>query len=63
MAEKRQIMAITHSGTLDRLFDKAAMKCVKCSAAMGACDCWTKCPCGWSFEKGTKCRNPTHSHG
>lgn len=34
------------------------VKCVKCGASMGQCDCWTKCVCGWSFEKGGKCNNP-----
>ena len=24
------------------------MRCVKCNAPMGKCDCWTPCPCGWS---------------
>ena len=34
------------------------VKCVKCGAGMGECDCWTKCKCGWLFEKDSKCNNP-----
>jgi hypothetical protein len=37
-----------------------SVKCVKCGAGYGKCDCWTKCFCGWSFEKGTSCDNPIH---
>lgn len=36
------------------------VKCLKCGAAMGKCDCWTKCKspgCTWFVEKGKKCRN------
>lgn len=44
---------------LERAID-AAMVCLKCGAKMGGCDCWTPCPCGWSYEKGGKCRNPVH---
>lgn len=39
----------------------AVMRCTVCGAPMGMCDCWTRCPCGWSFEKGTTCRNPAHA--
>ena len=35
-------------------------KCTVCGAAMGRCDCWTKCKCGWLYEKGTQCSNPAH---
>lgn len=45
---------------IDRLLDRVVFKCVKCGAKMGQCDCWTKCECGWSYEKGKKCRNPKH---
>jgi hypothetical protein len=45
---------------IDALIDKADLRCTRCNAAMGGCDCWTKCDCGWSFEKGTACRNPMH---
>jgi hypothetical protein len=38
----------------------SVMKCVKCAAKMGACDCWSKCECGWTYEKGKSCRNPAH---
>lgn len=38
--------------------DNSRMRCTLCDAPMGKCDCWTKCSCGWSFEKGTACRNP-----
>lgn len=31
--------------------------CVKCGAPYGKCDCWTKCKCGWLYEKGKKCQN------
>ena len=36
------------------------VRCTKCNALYGKCDCWTHCPCGWMFEKGTKCNNPIH---
>jgi hypothetical protein len=48
---------------IEILFDKAGMTCTKCGAKIGYCDCWTKCKipgCSWSFEKGSKCRNPEH---
>lgn len=41
--------------------DTSMLKCTICGSAAGTCDCWTKCPCGWSFEKGTACRNPKHN--
>ena len=37
------------------------MRCTVCDAPMGGCDCWTRCSCGWSFEKGEACRNPIHA--
>ncbi len=44
---------------IDVLFAPENMKCTLCGVNMKiGCDCWTKCSCGWSFEKGTKCRNP-----
>jgi len=49
---------------IEKLID-THMRCLKCNAKMGECDCWTKCPikgCKWSFEKGTKCRNPEHKN-
>lgn len=42
---------------INRLID-AVMKCVKCGAAVGKCDCWEKCSCGWSNSRGKFCRNP-----
>jgi hypothetical protein len=48
---------------IEIMIDRADMKCTKCGAKMGMCDCWTKCKipgCAWSFEKGKKCRNPDH---
>jgi len=36
------------------------MRCTVCNAAMGQCDCWTDCRCGWSYRKGGECRNPVH---
>lgn len=40
----------------------SAVRCTKCGAGMGKCDCWTQCECGWLFEKGTKYRNPIHKN-
>ena len=38
---------------------ESTVRCTICGAAYGKCDCWIRCAfCGWSFEKGTKCRNP-----
>lgn len=36
----------------------AAVRCCKCGAGYGCCDCWEKCSCGWLAEKGKPCRNP-----
>ena len=47
----------TSGSPLNSLID-GNVGCVKCGAAMGKCDCWTKCKCGWLFEKDTSCRNP-----
>ncbi len=41
--------------------DKAILntvRCVKCGAAYGKCDCWEKCSCGYFAEKGQPCNNP-----
>lgn len=40
--------------------DQSMLKCTVCGAQAGTCDCWTKCPCGWSFRKEEACRNPKH---
>lgn len=40
------------------MLDKVKFKCFLCGAPMGGCDCWTPCKCGWTYEKGTECRNP-----
>src|SRR3546814_6509596 len=40
--------------------DTSMLKCAVCGAQAGTCDCWEKCPCGWSFRKGAKCQNPAH---
>lgn len=45
---------------IDVMIDNADLRCTVCNAPRGGCDCWTPCDCGWSFRKGTKCRNPTH---
>lgn len=45
---------------IERLIDAACMKCAKCGARMGTCDCWEECPCGWTTEKGGQCGNPVH---
>lgn len=39
----------------------ATMRCVKCNAPMGHCDCWERCSCGWSTERGQPCGNPATS--
>jgi len=39
------------------------VRCTKCNAKVGQCDCWTKCDaegCKWSYEKGGECGNPEH---
>lgn len=43
--------------SLDRMI-LSAVRCTICGAPYGQCDCWTKHHCGWSFRKGTSCRNP-----
>jgi hypothetical protein len=46
---------------LDRMI-LGAVRCVKCGAAYGACDCWERCSCGWTAEKGKSCGNPETTH-
>ena len=43
---------------IEILIDSCGMKCCKCGADAGKCDCWTECSCGWSAEKGQPCNNP-----
>ena len=38
------------------------MRCTLCNALWGQCDCWVRCECGWSYEKGTQCSNRTHQN-
>lgn len=38
--------------------DRSMLKCTLCGSP--TCDCWTRCRCGWSFEKGAACKNPVH---
>lgn len=48
---------------IEILFDKSDIRCTKCNAKAGTCDCWRKCPiegCTWYIEKGHKCNNPNH---
>ena len=56
--EPLQMVATSKKSPMDILFDKADMKCTLCEKPIGTCDYWTQCDCGWSFEKGTQCRNP-----
>lgn len=49
---------------IEKLVD-SSLRCVKCNAKYGDCDCWTKCQikgCSWFVEKGHKCRNPEHKN-
>ena len=46
---------------MEILFRNADMRCTVCQAKAGTCDCWSKCKCGWSFQKGTECGNPVHA--
>ena len=45
---------------MDTLLNKVDWKCTICGKSPQVCDCWTKCYCGWSYEKGRSCRNPKH---
>ena len=47
---------------LDR-FVRQSVRCTKCGAGYGKCDCWTECRCGWLYERGGQCRNPIHKTG
>lgn len=53
---------MTERDTLIRFLsgDYTMLECTVCAAQAGACDCWTKCGCGWSFRKGGACNNPVH---
>jgi hypothetical protein len=46
---------------IERLIDAAGLRCTVCGAPMGRCACWTRCPCGWCYRKGDRCRNPIHA--
>jgi len=50
------------SEPVNRMID-AVVKCTKCGAGYGQCECWTQCRCGWSYERGGQCRNPVHKTG
>ena len=43
--------------SLDRMI-LGSVKCVRCGAGYGNCDCWEKCRCGWSHGRGEPCHNP-----
>lgn len=65
MSKKKPILKATHSASISidsfaRFLrgDKSGMLCTLCNAPMGKCECWTKCSCGWTYERGTECRNP-----
>ena len=49
---------------MDILFSKSNMRCTKCDASAGDCDCWEQCTCGWSFERGVDigCANRECDH-
>lgn len=51
---------MTRRSPIDLLIDGAGLRCTICDAKMGQCDCWRECACGWSYQKGTACRNPAH---
>lgn len=44
---------------IERLID-ASVRCHKCHQGINDCECYEKCSCGWSFDKGSRCRNPMH---
>lgn len=37
---------------------RSEIRCVKCNALHGKCDCWTECSCGWKYASGKSCSNP-----
>ena len=43
---------------LERMIDKANLRCTKCDAKAGTCNCWEPCSCGWTAERGKPCHNP-----
>jgi DNA polymerase II large subunit len=44
---------------IDKLIENT-VRCTKCGAKYGECDCWVKCECGWNHYKTGKCNNPIH---
>jgi hypothetical protein len=44
---------------IQRLLDRVEWHCAICGEV--TCDCWQKCSCGWSHEKGQPCNNPKTS--
>jgi hypothetical protein len=42
---------------IELLLSGVGWKCLACGSSAG-CDCWEKCSCGWTAEKGQMCRNP-----
>ncbi len=43
---------------IETLMSKSEVRCTKCDALYGECDCWVKCDCGWRHGKGEGCKNP-----
>lgn len=69
MGKKKRVLQATHfveasDDSFARFLagDNSMLRCTICNSKAGGCDCWTKCGCGWSYEKGTECRNPDCSH-
>lgn len=42
---------------MDHLFANVKWKCCACGADSGTCDCWVKCECGHSYQRGKECNN------
>jgi hypothetical protein len=41
----------------DALFAGVKWKCTVCGKPQGICDCWVKCECGTTNQKGEECLN------
>jgi hypothetical protein len=40
------------------VFDRLITDLVCTLCGQPSCDCWERCTCGWTTERGTPCRNP-----
>lgn len=52
---------MTARSPIAAMIDAAGLRCTLCNTPSSVgCACWARCGrCGWSYEAGKECRNPT----